>query len=397
MEQAGKPREQKRINKARILRYAAARGQVTRSEIAVDLHLSVPTTMQHVRELMAAGLLREEGEQASTGGRRAAALAIVPEAAYACGADITRSHLTMALVDARRSLVAWERARLPFANTTAYFADVERMLHVFLRKNGAASGGTRCGDAEMPAAETARQAAGGAPARPLVGIGFSLPGFVDRERSVLRRSDVLGCANVSFQALGERFGVPFSLENDASSAAYAEFHERRGNAVYLSLSGTVGGAFCDGGRLYEGDNAKSAEFGHMIIKKGGRRCYCGKRGCADAYCNAELLQRAGGGTLDGFFAALAAGEAGARRVWSAYRDDLALTVGNLRVLFDCEICLGGYVGGYLAPYLPELAARVKRYDRLDGARDYLRTGRHTLEASAYGAALPFIERFWAEV
>ncbi len=40
-----------------------------------------------------------------------------------------------------------------------------------------------------------------------------------------------------------------------------------------------------------GETFKSAEFGHMIIEKGGRTCYCGKNGCVDAYCSAKVLSK----------------------------------------------------------------------------------------------------------
>ena len=61
------------------------------------------------------------------------------------------------------------------------------------------------------------------------------------------------------------------------------------NAIYLSLNQTLGGAFCIGGNLFSGENQKAGEFGHMILVPQGRKCYCGKSGCADAYCAAGAL------------------------------------------------------------------------------------------------------------
>ena len=37
------------------------------------------------------------------------------------------------------------------------------------------------------------------------------------------------------------------------------------------------------------ENQKAGEFGHMILVPGGKKCYCGKAGCADAYCAASAL------------------------------------------------------------------------------------------------------------
>ncbi|MDO4284491.1 MAG: ROK family transcriptional regulator [Eubacteriales bacterium] len=367
MRQESEKMEQKQRNKVRILKFIVSRGSTSRPEIASALHLSVPTTMQHVKELLAAGLVTEEGELESNGGRKARALAIVRDAAFACGVDITKHHICMALVNARRELIGHERIRCDFSTDLSYFEALEDRLRDFLSRV--------CPERER-----------------LAGVGFSLPGFVDKKRNVLTRSDVLQCYNVSFQELEERLGVPVSVENDANSAAYAEFRDRNEEAVYLSLSGTVGGAIYYGESLYEGNHAKSAEFGHMIIKKGGRRCYCGKKGCVDAYCNTDLLQKAGG-SLEGFFAGLRVQDPVIMEIWEDYLDNLALTVGNLRVIFDCDIYLGGYLGGYLEEFLPQLAERTGGYDRMEPDRSYIRIGRHKLEAAAYGAALPFTERF----
>ena len=66
---------------------------------------------------------------------------------------------------------------------------------------------------------------------------------------------------------------------------------------------------------------------------GGRRCYCGKKGCADAYLSALRLSECAS-SLEDFFARLEAGDASAKRVWGSYLDDLALMVTNLRMAFD---------------------------------------------------------------
>ena len=63
------------------------------------------------------------------------------------------------------------------------------------------------------------------------------------------------------------------------------------DAIYLSLNNTLGGAFCIDGKLFAGQNQKAGEFGHMILVPGGRPCYCGKKGCADAYCASSAADR----------------------------------------------------------------------------------------------------------
>lgn len=38
----------------------------------------------------------------------------------------------------------------------------------------------------------------------------------------------------------------------------------------------------------------------MILVPGGRKCYCGKSGCADAYCAASVLTQDNRQSLDAF-------------------------------------------------------------------------------------------------
>lgn len=359
-------RDIKKMNKARVARYISRRGMTSKAEIASALGLSMPTTLQNVKELIETGIVIENGEYGSTGGRKAKALTIASDIGYAVGIDITANHLTFALVNMKRELLKWERIRLPFEDSMEYYEQMADMLQKF-----------------VPVDQ-----------KKICGVGISLPGIVNRKEKLLIQSQVLGISNVSFRKLEAVLEYPFELENDANSAACAEIFEGSKNTIYLSLSNTVGGAVYLQDGLYTGENFKSGEFGHMVIEKSGRTCYCGKKGCVDAYCSAKVLQRMTNDNLEAFFQALRSGEEACKKVWSEYLDSLAVTVTNLRMLFDCDIILGGYVGGYLEEFLPQLQQRIQQYNNFDLDTAYLRTGRYKLEAAAYGVTMQFVDAFF---
>ena len=96
------------------------------------------------------------------------------------------------------------------------------------------------------------------------------------------------------------FEYEVCYENDANSAAMVEMYRLEKNAVYLSLSNSVGGSFYIHNGIYEGDDYRSSEFEHMIIVPGGRQCYCGKKGCVDAYCSAQVLAAKADDNLEQF-------------------------------------------------------------------------------------------------
>ena len=61
----------KRQNQYRILQLLHTAETLTRQDIAQQLGLSMPTTLQNTNELLEYGLLKECGAMESTGGRRA--------------------------------------------------------------------------------------------------------------------------------------------------------------------------------------------------------------------------------------------------------------------------------------------------------------------------------------
>ena len=365
---SGTGSEPKRNNKIRTARFISLRGVTSKTEISAGLRLSMPTTLQNVKALINEGIVEENGEYESTGGRRAKALSIRSDAGYAAGVDITNNHITMVMVDAKKEMTASERIRIPYQNDSRYYDFLTNRVSEFL-----AGQGIDCSK--------------------ISGIGFSLPGIVDREQHLLLRSHTLRVQNVSFRTVGETLGYPFGIENDANSAAFAELGRETENAVYLSLSNTVGGAICLGNHFYPGENFKSAEFGHMVIEKNGKICYCGKKGCMDAYCSALVLEEKAGCSLEEYFGRVRRREEDALRILEGYLEDLAVGVTNLRMIFDCSIVLGGYVGGYLEDFLPELSRKLTEHNNFDIDTSYLKGGKYKLNAAAYGAALKFIDSF----
>ena len=131
------------------------------------------------------------------------------------------------------------------------------------------------------------ETAGGA--GPLEAIGVAAPGPVDLASGVLRNPPNLpGWRDVPLgRVLGEAFGVPIRVENDANAAALAEhrFGAGRGarDLIYLTMSTGVGGGVICAGRLVHGSSGFAGELGHVPIARGGPRCACGLRGCLEAH------------------------------------------------------------------------------------------------------------------
>lgn len=362
----------KRNNKIRIARYISSQGTTSKTEISSGLKLSMPTTLQNVNALIREGIVEETGEYESTGGRKAKALSIRGDIGYSIGVDITNNHITMVLVNARKEIVKSVRLRVSYENSLDYNDILIKTILEFIKRE------------EIHPSK-------------IEGVGFSLPGIMDQNQKILLRSHTLKVENISFRTIGETLGFPYGIENDANSAAFAEMENRPDYGIYLSLSNTVGGAIYLGHHLYAGDNFKSGEFGHMVIEKTGKKCYCGKQGCMDAYCSALVLEHSADCSLDQFFERLKKQDSDIMQIWDEYLDNLAVAVTNLRMIFDCKIVLGGYVGGYLTEFMPDLARKVMKYNNFDVDTSYLSAGKYKLNAAAYGAALRFIDHIFDKI
>ena len=360
----------KRRNRSKILQYIYNCTETSKQNIAEKLNLSMPTTLEHIKALMGAGLIKENGLFKSTGGRKAGIITGVPRVKIAVGIDITANHIGFVLVDLFGKAIFHERISRRFEDSESYNQQLGIDIKSLLQK------------------EKVHQDS-------MLGVGISIPGILDTQGRRIEYSHALGLRNFSCDGLSESIGYACTYENDANSAGAAEHRKlfEPFPMVYLSLSNSVGGAFFFNAGLYSGVNRRGGEFGHMCLVPNGRRCYCGKDGCVDAYCSASLLAEPYGGKLQAFFDELSLMNPKAVRQWNTYTDSLALCANNLRMAFDCNIMLGGYVGGYIEKHLSSIREKASWLNTFEPNADYLLPCGYKQEAAAIGAALRWIDLF----
>lgn len=358
--------DKKTITRSRILNYVINNQITSKAEVSKNLNLSMPTVLSNINDLIAKGIIIETGEYESTGGRKAKSIGINPSYRYSVGIVITANHVGIVLVNLKYEIVKFRRVRMKFSPDASYCQDLSVLTSEFLK------------DTEYQ--------------ERILGIGISIPGIISQKAHLLIKSHALQLENYSLSFLEQAFDLPVYFENDANAAMMAEDMNRYKNAIYLSLNNTLGGAFCIGGKLFQGENQKAGEFGHMILVPGGRKCYCGKKGCADAYCAASALTDEIN-SLETFMEQLKSGDEAAEEKWSEYLDMLAVLISNLRMAYDMDIILGGEVGGYLAEHMLPLGEKVMEYNGFDHDIRYLRNCSYKREASAVGAAKHFLQDF----
>lgn len=362
--------EKKKAARHKILDYMLNHASTTKAELAKQLDLSMPTVLSYIGELTEKGMVIEVGETASTGGRKARRIALNENYCLSVGVNITAHHIGLVLINLGGRIVEQKRIRLDFKPDADYCRKLTEYVKAFY---------------------TARTTE-----NKILGIGIALPGILHESEHILTKSHALDLENYSLRMLEQMIPFPVYFENDANAAMLAENPGQVKDAVYLSLSNTLGGAICIDGQLFTGRNRKAGEFGHMLLIPEGRKCYCGKRGCADAYCASSVLTQDGRYTLDAFMELLGK-DKNADAVWEEYLDHLAILISNIRMIFDTDVILGGDVGGYADDYIVELRERVAKYNLFDLDVSYLKGCTYHKEASAVGAAKYFFRKFTEEI
>ena len=130
----------------------------------------------------------------------------------------------------------------------------------------------------------------------LAGIGVGSPGNVDAATGEVAQARNLPGWEQAFPLaarLSDSLGAEVRVGNDVDVATNGEFRLGAGKP-YRSLLGVFWGTGVGGGLILEGrrwlGRGAAGEIGHMVVRQGGRRCPCGRRGCMEAYAGRAAME-----------------------------------------------------------------------------------------------------------
>jgi len=128
----------------------------------------------------------------------------------------------------------------------------------------------------------------------LENIGIGCAGMIDSDNGVILYSNNFGWENVHIVVILEKnLGIRASIANDADAAVYGETVDgsAKGNsdAILITIGTGIGVGVVIDGRIFKGHLRGGCEAGHTVIKYGGRKCTCQRRGCFEAYASANAL------------------------------------------------------------------------------------------------------------
>ena len=122
------------------------------------------------------------------------------------------------------------------------------------------------------------------------------PGSVNERTGVVSQARNLPGWEGEFKLgawLRDALGAPVRIGNDVQVATEAEFHLGAGRP-YESMVGVFWGTGVGGGLVLDGKpwlgRGDAGEIGHMVVRKDGAHCPCGRRGCLEAYAGRAAME-----------------------------------------------------------------------------------------------------------
>ncbi len=249
----------------------------------------------------------------------------------------------------------------------------------------------------------------------ILSVGMGVPGTANQETGCMEDANNFQDTTMPvIPWLKERLDMPVYFDNDANAAALGEYEAGAGKGassmLMMTLGTGIGGAIIIDGKVYQGCNGASGEWGHMVIDRNGPLCSCGRKGCFESMASASALVRQVKEAMDRdkqsllwklcqsekervngklFFDAVRQKDPLANEVFQTYIRTLGEGTVNLINIFQPEIlCIGGgisQVGDLLLKPLEDMV-KAERYTQSASKQTEIRQACLGNDAGIIGAA-----------
>ncbi len=234
-------------------------------------------------------------------------------------------------------------------------------------------------------------------------VGIGIPGAIVPETGLVKNANSVW---LNGQPLGRdleaRLDRPVRLTNDANCFALSEAADGAAagaDVVFGVILGTgVGGGIVVHGRVLDGVNLIAGEWGHSPLpwmlpdEYPGPDCYCGKRGCIEAFLSGPAFQRefeeltGRAMTSPEILAAARTGDADAAAAVKVYHDRLARALASVMNLLDPDVIVLGGGMSNMTGLAEATTAILPRYVFSDSVQTRVIRNMHGDSSGVRGAA-----------
>lgn len=327
------------MNERAVYEQTRRLGPVAASQLVAATGLSKPTIGLALGGLERAGLVRHVGHRVGQVGRAPRLYEIRPEAGWALAVDVGASWLRAAVADLSGRIAARHEERVRARTAASLVRQVGDLAQALPARAG------------LAAADITHTV-----------VGF--PGVYEPEGGRITAAPNLPGWDEpgSVEALRERLGERFSIDNDVNLATVAEQAYGLGSAVrdfvFVSVGTGIGMGVVIDGRLYRGTHGRAGEISYLPVgdpsPEGAPErdpAEVRRHGILETVASADGIvataRRFGMSTdsVEQVFGAARSGDAAARRAVDTEADHLARALAAVTAVLDPGlIVLGGGVG-----------------------------------------------------
>ncbi len=232
------------------------------ADISERIGKSLSLSTKILNELVSEGMVEEKGYAPSSGGRRPLMYSLRADVMFTVSVAIDQFFTRVAIMDMHNNIIGkietWDISLAANANA---LTEITEKINEAIAGSGI---------------ERSR----------ILGIGMSMPGFVDSKKSVnYSFLPVSSPFNGISEYVENKCGIPAYIDNDSSLIALAELRfgaaVNQKNAMVVNVGWGIGLGLILNKELFRGNEGLAGEFSHIPLFQNGKICSCGKSGCLE--------------------------------------------------------------------------------------------------------------------
>ena len=235
-------------------------------DLSKSIKKSLPNTTSRLNELIAKGVVVENGYAPSTGGRKPLMYSLARDFMFTLAVAVDQFVVRMVLMDMQHKLVSHvHEAAVNFYENPHYVKELAGEIDNYISGSGI--------DKDQ-----------------IAGIGIAMPGFIDPEKGI---NYSIADSPAIAATIAQKVGIKVFVDNDSSVIGLAEqkFGEvgSINNAMVINIGWGVGLGMILDGQLFRGANGFAGEFSHIPMFSNNKLCSCGKHGCLETESSLEVI------------------------------------------------------------------------------------------------------------
>lgn len=264
--------------KQRILKELYFDKVLSCADLSLRIKKSLPIVAKTINELISEKFVTEVGQGPSSGGRRPLMYSLKPHEKLIVAVAMDQLATRIVIYDLMHNqLTEIKTIELKLDDPKA-LPELIKLIDSYISQSGLAK-------------------------ENIIGIGISMPGFVDVKKGI--NYSFLDAGGKSLQHyIAQKIDLPVYIDNDSCLIALAELKfgkaRNKQNVMVINVAWGVGLGMILNGEIFRGHSGFAGEFSHIPTSNEGRLCSCGKRGCLETEASlVEVARKAIEGIKEG--------------------------------------------------------------------------------------------------